>query len=347
VNGTLTSSTLGTLAINAGTVDGTGTLGYNVVDSSVLTPGDSATVTGKLTVTDTYTQHSTGALDIQINGATAGTNYDILKVNQTATLGGTLNITLGSFTPTVGETFTILTASSVSDTFATVNGLAINGSEHFTITYNAGSVVLTVASGALVTSGPASGVLTRLIPAPVRHGSGREGRYGLGIFEPKTARVPALVPGLSMARRPVALPTSSGQPAAGMGQLPTMAHGFGMAHTAAGPIANAPIAWPVSFAIQASGLHGFKPMDQFGAPSLGSAPASAGDGSAAGSFGISATSAAAYNSMGAMNHMRFECGLDLKAAMKTSRKKLWKGLWAAPDSPDALYLGYMSYTASH
>ena len=41
-----------------------------------------------------------------------------------ATLGGTLNITLG-FTPTVGQTFTILTASSLGGTqFTTVNGLA-------------------------------------------------------------------------------------------------------------------------------------------------------------------------------------------------------------------------------
>ena len=318
------------------------------MDASVLTPGDSATVTGKLTVADTYTQSSSGALDIQINGATAGTKYDHLKVTQGATLGGTLNIALGSgFTPTVGETFTILTASSVSDTFATVNGLAINGSEHFTITYNAGSVVLTVVSGALATSGPASGVLTRLLPAPVHHGSGREGRYGLGILEPKTARVGALVPGLSMARRPVALPVSTGQFAAGMGQLPAMAHGFSMAHMPAAPTAKAPIAWPVSFAIQPTGMRGFKAMDQFGGTSIASAPVSGGDASAAGSFGLSGTSAEAYNSMGAMNHMRFECGLDLKAALKTSRKKLWKGLWAAPDSPDALYLGYMTYTASH
>jgi hypothetical protein len=48
-----------------------------------------------------------------------------------------------------------------------------------------------------------------------------------------------------------------------------------------------------------------------------------------------------------MNHMRFECGVDLKALLKTSRKQLVKGLWAAPDSPDALDLGYMTYTGSH
>ena len=87
-------------------------LGYNVVDDSTLKPGDSATKTGKLTVSDTYTQGSTGALDIGIDG-TASTKFDQLKVNQAATLGGTLNITLGSgFTPTVGQTFTILTASA-------------------------------------------------------------------------------------------------------------------------------------------------------------------------------------------------------------------------------------------
>jgi hypothetical protein len=51
--------------------------------------------------------------------------------------------------------------------------------------------------------------------------------------------------------------------------------------------------------------------------------------------------------MSAMNHQRFECGVDLKALLKTSRKQLLKGLWAAPDSKDALSIGYMTYTGSH
>ena len=321
VNGTLTSTTLGTLTVNGGTFDGTGTVGYNVVDASILTPGDSASVTGKLTVADTYTQNSTGALDIQINGATAGTKYDVLKVTGSATLGGTLNIALGSFTPTVGQTFTILTASSVTDTFTTVNGLAINGTEHFTIAYHPGGVVLTVVSGALTISNPASNTLvSRLIPAPVRHGSSVsvKGRYGLGVFGQRMAPLPALAPALSMARTPVARPVA------------------------------APVARPVSFGMAATGTPGFRPMDQFGSPLAAvSAPVSTGDAGAAGSFGISLSSAASYNSMGAMNHMRFECGVDLKSLLKTSRKQLLKGLWAAPDSPDALDLGYMTYTGSH
>ena len=321
VNGTLTSSTLGTLAVNGGSLFGGGTLGYNVVDAGILSPGNSVATTGKLTVADTYTQSAAGALDIAINGAAAGTNYDQLKVTQGATLGGTLNVTLGTgFTPTVGEHFVILTASAVSDTFATVNGLAINGSEHFAITYQAGDVVLTVVSGALPASSPdSSNMLTHLIhPAPIHpalnHGSGIKDHYGLAVSGPRLARLPATV-------KPI---------------VPAI----GMARTA-------PVSLPVSLAYPATGMRGFHPMDQFASPGAVSAPVSTGDASVAGSFGIASASAAAYNSMSSMNHLRFECGVDLKALLKTSRKQLLKGLWAAPDSPDALAIGYMTYTGAH
>ena len=323
VNGTLTSTSLGTLSVNGGALDGTGTLGYNVVDASTLTPGDSASVTGKLTVADTYTQSSAGALDIQINGATAGTNYDQLKVTQGATLGGTLNISLG-FTPTVGQHFEILTASTVSDTFTTVNGLAINGSEHFTITYQAGDVILTVVSGALTASSAAStNMLSHLIHPALNHltlnhlaltsGSAIKDHYGLAISGASLARLPAtvksIVPAASLAR----IPVSFASPATGM----------------------------------AAGMHGFHAMDLSGSSLATSAPVGTGDASLAGSFGIAPVSAASYNSMSAMNHQRFECGVDLKALLKTSRKQLLKGLWAAPDSKDALSIGYMTYTGSH
>jgi hypothetical protein len=84
-------------------------------------------------------------------------------------------------------------------------------------------------------------------------------------------------------------------------------------------------------------------MDEFGSPV---APATLAD-SGAGSFGISAVPAAAYNSMSGMNHMRFECGVDLKALLKTGRKQLVRALWAAPDSPQALAIGYMNYNGAH
>jgi outer membrane autotransporter protein len=270
-------------------------------------------VTGKLTVADTYTQSSAGSLAIQINGATAGTKYDQLNVTQAATLGGTLKITLGSaFTPTVGQTFTILTASSVSDQFATVNGLAINTNEHFNITYNAGSVVLTVASGPLPASSPAfSNTLAQLTHPALNSGSSAKGLYRLAVSGPSLGRLPASV-------------------------------------TATVPAASVTRMAPISPAYAAGRRLGFHAMDQFGslAPSV-PAPVGAADASVAGSFGIGAVSAAAYNNMSNTNHMRFECGVDLKALLKTSHKQLLKGLWASPDSPDALAIGYMTYNGNH
>ena len=75
-------------------------------------------------------------------------------------------------------------------------------------------------------------------------------------------------------------------------------------------------------------------MDEFGSTVALLAPAGGGDAGVGGSMGIAPISATAYNPMAAMNHMRFECGVDLKAALKTSRRQLLKGLWAAPDSPE-------------
>ena len=149
VDGTLQGAASGTLSLNAGSLFGGGTLGYAVVDGSTITPGDSSAKTGILSVGNTYSQNSTGALDISIGGNTAGTQYDELKVSNSATLNGTLNISLiNHFTPTIGSTFDILNASSLLGMFSTVNGLSINGSEHFSISYNGTEVVLTVVSGA-------------------------------------------------------------------------------------------------------------------------------------------------------------------------------------------------------
>ena len=51
------------------------------------------------------------------------------------------------FVPSIGSTFKIMNFTSETGTFATVNGLGINTSEHFTITYQGTDVLLTVAPG--------------------------------------------------------------------------------------------------------------------------------------------------------------------------------------------------------
>jgi len=64
-------------------------------------------------------------------------------------LNGTLNLSLiNGFVPTVGTTFEILNAGSLSGTFSTVNGTHINGSEHLVVTCDTTDCDVTVASGA-------------------------------------------------------------------------------------------------------------------------------------------------------------------------------------------------------
>jgi hypothetical protein len=92
---------------------------------------------------------------------------------------------------------------------------------------------------------------------------------------------------------------------------------------------------------------GFRPRDDFGSPVGTLSAAGGGEAGGAGFLGMSAVSAAPYNSMATMNHMRFECGVDLKALLKTSRKRLVRALWASPDSPEALAIGYATYSGAH
>jgi hypothetical protein len=138
VNGTVTNNG----SISGGTVSGTGTItGTAFTNKGTVAPGNSA---GKLTLSGTYTQTSAGVLNIEIGGTTVSTQYDQLSVGGASTLGGTLNVALiGGFTPSIGNTFTILDAASLSGTFATVN---LPAGYTWTTNYDAptGNVILSV-----------------------------------------------------------------------------------------------------------------------------------------------------------------------------------------------------------
>jgi len=144
----LTLAASGGVTLSGGSLFGgpAGAITGNLSSSGTVTPGASATKSGILTDTGAYTQNSAGSLDILIGGTTAGKTFDVLN-STTAALGGTLNITEASgYVPAVGATFKILNFSSETGTFATVNGLTINSSEGYTITYQPTDVLLTVVS---------------------------------------------------------------------------------------------------------------------------------------------------------------------------------------------------------
>jgi hypothetical protein len=147
VDGTLTAK--GGIKISGGSVFGNGgTLVGNVKSGGTFNIGDAVGQAGTESITGTYTQTSKGVFNIDIGGTAAGTQFDQLNISGAASLNGTLNLDLiDSFVPTVGETFAILNAASVTGTFSTVNGTSINENEHFAVLYNSDSVTLDVVSG--------------------------------------------------------------------------------------------------------------------------------------------------------------------------------------------------------
>ena len=115
-----TFSVVGTLTNNS-TIQGLGTIANNFSNGGILAPGLSP---GILNITGNFA--NTGSVNIEIGGTGgAGVNpngHDQLLISGTATIGGTLNVTLtNAFTPAPGNTFTILDAASSTGTFATTN----------------------------------------------------------------------------------------------------------------------------------------------------------------------------------------------------------------------------------
>ena len=133
----------------AGITNGTqGTLIGNFdLTGGTINPGDGIKKIGDLNITGTYTQSGAGILNIDLDGTTTG-KWDVLNVSGAAAVGGTLNVdALTGFTPTNGEMFDILNASSVTGTFSTVDCAFSNG-DSCSVTYNPTDVVVTITGGA-------------------------------------------------------------------------------------------------------------------------------------------------------------------------------------------------------
>jgi len=172
VDGTLVGKGTTGISVTGGTILGSGTLKTNLSigggGTSPTTNVGDAGKAGLLKITGTYTQLSTGTMNVSIGGTTVGTQYSQLQVTGAASLGGTLTAALvNGFTPTVGQTFTVLTASGVAGTFSN-STIAINSTEHFVVSYTSTGVVLTVASGPSRNSGNSTSPLSKMAVASTR-----------------------------------------------------------------------------------------------------------------------------------------------------------------------------------
>lgn len=103
----------------AGLLGGSGSIRGNVFNSGFVSPGDSGP--GRLSLHGNYAQSSGGTLRIEIGGL-AFAQHDLLQLNGTAQLDGTLQIIrLNNFRFLPGDRVTFLAAAAgVSGTFSTV-----------------------------------------------------------------------------------------------------------------------------------------------------------------------------------------------------------------------------------
>jgi len=132
------------------TFSGTGTIKSNVTNAGTVSPGNSA---GSITVQGDYTQSADGILEIELGGTTAGTQYDQLTVTGTASMAGTLNVSLiDGFIPQVGDSFTILPYGTRSGGFSTLN---VPEGYRWGFEYGYSGIILTVLEG-----GSISGTVT-------------------------------------------------------------------------------------------------------------------------------------------------------------------------------------------
>ena len=138
VDGSITSNT----AVNRpGTLTGTGIIHGTLSNQGTVSPGSP---TGTLTV-DNFAQANYAKLMIQIANAT---DFSALNVLGTASLSGQLNaVLLNGFVPTVGESFTFLTADSLNGTFFMRNRNIDIVAEHWEISYFPTYALLTAAAG--------------------------------------------------------------------------------------------------------------------------------------------------------------------------------------------------------
>src|SRR5690606_17735511 len=154
----------------------------NFTNNGTFAPGGSP---GVLNVLGTYKSSSTSVLDVELNGLTQGTEYDLLAITGTnAIFEGIVNVDLG-FEANVGDSFTIAT---VSGGIATKNLVSPIYGEYdckkytFNITYpNDKNVLLTISAKAdvlppevitqdLTVQLNASGMAT-ILPSQINNGS--------------------------------------------------------------------------------------------------------------------------------------------------------------------------------
>jgi hypothetical protein len=132
--------------IQGGRLTGEGTITGDLQNAGTidLGPLDPARFpVGTLNVLGNYTQTASGVLVVKVGQQGSDLRSDFLNVGGTATLDGTLNISLiNHFTPQAGDVFVPLSFGDRSGNFATVNGQMINDHLAFDLAFDDHNLLL-------------------------------------------------------------------------------------------------------------------------------------------------------------------------------------------------------------
>ncbi|MGU3626052.1 Ig-like domain-containing protein [Comamonas sp. C24C] len=136
----VTGSTASATTVAAGgTLAGTGILGGNVTVQSgaLLSPGNAGA--GSLTINGDLQMNAGSVLAVEINGTTAGTQYDRVVVNGTVDISGAILSATHGYTPGLSDVYNIISNNLADAVTGTFSGLAEGG----TLTAGGNSIQLT------------------------------------------------------------------------------------------------------------------------------------------------------------------------------------------------------------
>lgn len=137
------NATASQISISAnGVIKGNGSLTGAVFNSGKVRPGLSS---GILSISGNYSQQQAGSLYMELGGISPGSQHDQLQISGTTSLNGTLNITtINGFSPSIGQSFTLMTYASRIGQFSNITGMDFGSGLVGVLDYGAQSLTLSV-----------------------------------------------------------------------------------------------------------------------------------------------------------------------------------------------------------
>ena len=138
---TYTDTTDATVAVQGGSLTGSGTVIGNVSNAGAVGPGQSP---GTLNINGNYAQSAGGIFDVEIGGPAAG-QFNQINASGSATLAGALDVSLvNGYQPAQGASTSFLSANAVSGAFSNVINTTPGSAYSFSADYSTPNAVRVV-----------------------------------------------------------------------------------------------------------------------------------------------------------------------------------------------------------